>query len=362
MEHLEVQKKHGGPGAYDVLRCDLIQKRGADKTFKVWGQDYHLNRLEMSYRELVKMLLTPKGNEKRNANENAMQNTDSFDDRYLEIANKQSDAIITSLLSKMVEQSDLGHSTEAHEHDLVCEIIRVTLLWTPSFDPADKDPSSGSQNIIVRGHASTSGQIWVPDQIPTAIVATLALPNHSPGTTSMEEFPGRHISPHAKISSWSRNRRPLEKKEGFMPDGVGEVLLLQGTKSELTLTFEILEGMTSNFFAVYRDGTIRTAQYGVLFGYIRHLVLECASSCGLIVDNRPVRLEDGANGLWAETFITSSSRLIYPIEKILIPDYEEVREEQEGLNWKPYWQVESKDTQDYKWHALLREILKRGGY
>jgi hypothetical protein len=333
MEYIEF-KNSEGPGAYDVLRCDLIKEGGTSTTFKVWGQDYHLKRLEDSYKEL--------------------DTRSSIDKEMLKMAHEQSADIVTSLLSKMVEheQRRLENGTAAKEHDIVCEIVRLTLLWTPT-----------SNAIIVRGHASTSGGIMVPYQTPKEIVATLALPKDD-----SETLPERK-KPHAKISSWSRKRRPLENKESFMPEGVGEVLLLHRNRSHETSTksYEILEGMTSNFFAIYHDGTIRTARDGILFGYVRHLVIDCASACGLKLDNRPVNLNDGRKGLWAETFITSSSRLIYPIKKILVPDYgfettDDEAGHQLGLNWKVFWEVKSMDTNEFKWNRLLKEILKRSGY
>jgi Branched-chain amino acid aminotransferase/4-amino-4-deoxychorismate lyase len=373
MEYIEFQCVPGGPGAYDVLRCDLIKQKNTPTKYKVWGQDYHLHRLENSYKELINHLVVSSSPSSQSLSTSQQQcNLCNVSKSALKKAHEQSDAILSALLSKMVEHEQSHIQSEAYNHNIVCEIIRVTLLWTPLFE--------NSTNIIfVRGHASTSGQIMVPHQIPTPIVTTLALPNHAASSTTrgtassiLDDLPDRHISPHAKISSWSSERRPLEKKETFMPDGVGEVLLLRenSTRGEGQgiIKFELLEGMTSNFFAIYTDGTIRTAPDGVLLGYVRHLVLECADACGLKIDDRPIDLEDGKNGLWAETFITSSSRLIYPIQKILIPEYGNNKYESDccGLHWNTFWEArhQQKEGSDHecKWYQLLKEILKRGGY
>lgn len=349
MEHLENQEVHGYPGAYDVLRCDLIKtSTSPSANFKVWGQDYHLNRLEKSYKVLTNHIL--QSNEKRDGI--------VVQPSALKAAHEESSAIMNTLLKKMVEHEESHVKIEAQDHDVVCEIIRVTLLWTPLFD-------DDSHKIFVRGHASASGQIMDPNATPKYIVATVALPNNCSSSQSggiLNELPDRHISPHAKISSWSSKRRPLEKKETFMPGGVAEVLLIE--ENNTANKQFVLEGLTSNFFAIYRDGSICTAPDGVLLGYVRHLILECAETCDLRVDERPIDLNDGAKGLWAETFITSSSRLIYPINKILIPDYEvQIENEGEGLNWKTYWELDDTiDTKYHKWHHLLSEILKRGGY
>lgn len=379
MEYIEFQNTHGGPGAYDVLRCDLIKQKNSPTRHKVWGQDYHLQRLENSYKELVCHLLHLSSSSSFDDEKQKQCNLQDVANTSLKEAHQHSDAILNALLSKMIEHEQSHIQSEACGQGIVCEIIRVTLIWTPFFDKSDlQDNSSDHSNhtILVRGHASTSGQIMVPDQVPASIIATLALPNHASkkgGPSILEDLPDRHISPHAKISSWSSERRPLEKKETFMPDGVGEVLLLREKNTSKGLKFELLEGMTSNFFAIYQDGTLRTAPDGVLLGYVRHLVLECAPSCGLKVDHRPIDLDDGRNGLWVETFITSSSRLIYPIEKILIPEYDdeddidddddESKIYTKGLNWKVFWQTCDKlDTQECKWRQLLKEILQRGGY
>ena len=345
MEHLERETVHGGPGAYDVLRCDLIKTSASPSAiFKVWGQYYHLRRLENSYKHLMQ------SNEKRDEI--------LVSPSALTAAHEESDAIMNTLLKKMVEHEGSHINIEAQDHDVVCEIIRITLLWTPLFD-------DDSHKIIVRGHANTSGQIIDPNATPKYIVATVALPNNGSSVQSggsPNEIPDRHISPHAKISSWSSKRRPLEQEETFMPGGVAEVLLIE--ENNTSNKRFVLEGLTSNFFAIYRDGSIRTAPDGVLLGYVRHLILFCAEACNLRVDERPIDLDDGAKGLWAETFITSSSRLIHPINKILIPDYEaQIDNEGEGLNWKTYWVLDDTiDTKYHKWRHLLIEILKRGGY
>ncbi len=367
MECIEF-KNSEGPGAYEVLRCDLIKKQEAPTTCKVWGQDFHLKRLEASYEEL----------------------DPSVTDICRKAAHEQSDIILKSLVSKMLEceERSLNHDAAVNEHGTVCEIVRITLLWTPCHPSTS---TSGSEGITVRGHASTTGDIMIPTQIPTEIVVTLALPRDE--SVMLPDRP----KPHAKISSWSRERRSLEDTQSFMPDGVSEVLLLHpiqsvdrggentntstSTSTSIQKSYEILEGMTSNFFAIYRDGTIRTAQDGILFGYVRHLVMDCATDCGLTIDSssRPIDLKDGEDGLWAETFITSSSRLIHPVKRILIPDYtrNSISEEggalgrskdvdsqgvPEGLRWKVFWEVDRLDVEEYKWYHLLQEILKRGGY
>jgi hypothetical protein len=129
-------------------------------------------------------------------------------------------------------------------------------------------------------------------------------------------LPTRVSDPQYKVASWTRLRKKMESPETYMPPGVSEVLMVR--PSPINGDLEVLEGLSSNLFVVYKDGTIRTAQDGVLYGYVRHLVLECAETCCLRLDPQPIVLHDATAGLWQEAFITSSSRLIYPISKILI--------------------------------------------
>jgi branched-chain amino acid aminotransferase len=76
---------------------------------------------------------------------------------------------------------------------------------------------------------------------------------------------------------------------------------------------EILEGTSSNFFAVH-DGILRTAGSGVLEGITRTFVLEIAKKLKIPVAFDAVRVDEIV-GL-SEAFITSSSRGILPVVRI----------------------------------------------
>lgn len=135
---------------------------------------------------------------------------------------------------------------------------------------------------------------------------------------------------------------------------------------------EILEGLTSNFFVVYKDGTVRTADKGVLCGYVRHLVIDCADRAGLRMDYSPILMDDATNGLWESAFITSSSRLIYPISRILIPEISEEDVDDEsstksGVSFKEFWSDSALVDENHavskpRWLNLLNELLIEGGY
>lgn len=117
---------------------------------------------------------------------------------------------------------------------------------------------------------------------------------------------------HLASSGLSR-RQPTLKQTSFitesqfqrqhMPPGIFELLLLDETGA-------ILEGMTSNFFAV-RQGTIYTASTDILAGVTRKILLEIISQAGLPVVFETVKI----NSLETldEAFITSSSRGVVPV-------------------------------------------------
>jgi len=372
MEHNESLT---GPGAYDVLRIDLTYDAKSDTlSNKIWGLQYHLNRLKMSFRELVK------GKHESNSID---------DDRILDTAVVQSKLIIDGLVSRSNTYYEQLSSHQTKMKIMQRSIMmKVTLFWTVS----DVVDGKSAAIIIVRGHASTDGRI--PHQKPDFIRTSLALPppHESDDGEVIFKLPNRLDTPHAKISSWLLQRKPLEKKETFQPNGVQEILLLgtslnhhhpsDATKLQATnhhhnlRDFEVLEGTTSNFFVIYNNNTIRTSQQGVLFGYVRHLVLIHAPKCGLRLDPRPCCLEDGLNGYWKETFITSSSRLIVPIQEILMPDYRSRRNAKKdgtidkaqhgnnkhtGKQWKRFWMYEEDTKTIAKWELLLNEIKSHEG-
>ena len=95
----------------------------------------------------------------------------------------------------------------------------------------------------------------------------------------------------------------------------------QNIDQESVNAIELLEGLTSNLFIVYKDGSIHTSKVGgeVLGGYARYLVIKAAKQLNIPVVIGTINLEDGSNGLWMEAFTTSSIKLIVPIGKMVIP-------------------------------------------
>jgi len=399
MEYVEGSESRinseGGAGAYDTMRCDLVRNRHSSSVTeverKLWGTDFHLNRLRNSYCSLLKIVRYGNNKTSDDGKKNDIQDSIVVGEQALEKALQESRLLIDALLEE-AELSDtmLGLAQVQdpnNSEDLLTQMIKVSVLWTPplQFYGSNKETRI-DDTIIVRGHATSSGKPFPAHRRPGHIIATVALPrvDEEQKESMFDDIPNRDRFPHMKVAAWCRLRKPLENADTYKPPGVGEVLMVHPAKdnqNEVGQT-EVLEGLTSNFFVIYKDGTIRTAQNGVLHGYARHIVLKSAKKCGLTVDlDNPVILQDAAHGLWAEAFITSSSRLIYPIQRILIPteaashiaapksDKDELDSEIQGklMNFTEYWNVESVDNEKLKWssprwQALFDEMLRYGGY
>ena len=109
----------------------------------------------------------------------------------------------------------------------------------------------------------------------------------------------------AKDSEWVRTRTALEA--GKAAD-VEEILLADAEG-------RVLEGTQTNFFAV-EDGAVHTAGDGVLFGTVRHLVLQVCAAQGVRVILSPPLASRVAR--WEGAFLTSTSRLVLPINEVRV--------------------------------------------
>ncbi|KAJ8766076.1 hypothetical protein K2173_020592 [Erythroxylum novogranatense] len=135
---------------------------------------------------------------------------------------------------------------------------------------------------------------------------------------------GREVA-EAKYSDWVRLRKPLEK---WRPPSVTELLLSNDGD-------RLLEGTVTNLFVVSRKDNngdkysdcsksvspfeVLTAPVsdGVLPGIMRQLVIEVCLNNG--IPFQEVAPSWSKRELWQEAFVTSSLRLVQPVEKIQVP-------------------------------------------
>lgn len=112
----------------------------------------------------------------------------------------------------------------------------------------------------------------------------------------------RRSNPAAKTTDWMEARKRIQ--DTFAP-GIYEGLLLSEDG-------HILEGMTSNFYAVV-DGYLHTAGEGVLPGIAQQIVLEIAPAI-VPVKREPIHITQLVS--LDEAFISSASRGIMPVVEI----------------------------------------------
>eukprot|EP00978_Attheya_sp_CCMP212_P016578 scaffold43608_cov55-Attheya_sp.AAC.4 len=326
-------------GAYTVLRCDFNCDDGTcegdnndgmrghtNNSWNVWGRDFHLQRLKSSF---LRTTMSSSSHLDDDTNSNRMDQ-----------AMQRSDAMLDTLLTAW-ERTEQPLPRRSYS-------VMVTLLWTAvipvSIIPATNIDQSPTFTIQVRGHVCGAPRLSSILDRPTLNV-TLALPVHTPTTrnNSMHNMPRRYDNiPDAKVSSWCRERRPLEQL--YKPPFAGEVLLVRphGTthnnnnhnEKEKENGVELLEGLTSNLFVLLRNGTLQTASHDhVLGGYVRHLILELLSSSSSLekdddddddnirssmdISHSPILLQDSHT--WCAVFLTSSIRILIPIRQMFIP-------------------------------------------
>lgn len=116
---------------------------------------------------------------------------------------------------------------------------------------------------------------------------------------------------------------PRIKSTGFIAQSADQRKLVKGDIFEILMTRngKILEGMTSNFYAVHSvtasrapqaGGILITAQKGILLGITRRALLRIARGEGMSIEYRSPHMEEK----FEEAFLTSSSRGVVPIVKI----------------------------------------------
>ena len=243
-----------------------------------------------------------------------------------------------------------------------CKIIMLTVLWTQYTPQHPQPPQSIEPPIVVRGHYFCNNIPVKPfDYNPTPISAALALPN--PKDVS-DQLQGRStFLPEAKLSNWCQRRKPLESRFKWNNPSIGEVLLIRPSK-DLKAEYELLEGLTSNLFVIYKDGTIRTSPNGVLEGYARALVLDAAADLGLNVVWKAPTLLDGESGLWDQVFLTSSIRLLIPVDCVYAPTYVDGTSNSFEVVWDGRQGMEQEENGEATgnvplWKQLYHHILEQ---
>jgi hypothetical protein len=396
-------------GAYTVLRCDFLLD---EKSWRIWGKDYHLNRLKESYRSLLQCQAgLGQETQEIDKDEPNQKNEKLALDSSLEMMNLLLEEAKTTILRNESNTNE-SHSAENGGKSII--IVMLSLLWEPERNDFQICDDNSVTAIRVRGHAFSTMKALqlqndsvgnhsncelvmdgqnpniplqaVVGHLPPAAIEHIAKHDDSDSNQSGTNFlPNRYQNfPRAKLSSWCRRRRLLE--DIFITKDVGDVILTKHCEdikknqepslsssvsagSVLTTTakssVELLEGLTSNLFVVYPGNILRTApSTHVLGGYVRHLIIDCAEKCGYKVEFGSISLADSS--LWEEFFFTSSIRLIIPVNRIFLPNpTSSVDEDDKPFELEILWELPSDGKQKNRYHSpdaasnvLYRELVK----
>jgi len=132
------------------------------------------------------------------------------------------------------------------------------------------------------------------------------------------------FEPHSKqiytngvkvVTAELARQAPRVKDTGFISSSISQRRQVGRDVFEVLLTKDgkILEGMTSNFYAI-KGKTLVTAQRGILLGVTRRVILRLARGQGMSI--RVAYRAPSVNEKFDEAFLTSSSRGVVPIISI----------------------------------------------
>ncbi len=115
------------------------------------------------------------------------------------------------------------------------------------------------------------------------------------------------------ISTELARQSPRVKDTGFISSSVNQRKQVNKNVFEVLLTKNgiILEGMTSNFYAI-KGKTLITSRSGILLGVTRRAILRLARRVGMSIQYRSPKVGE----IFNEAFLTSSSRGVIPIISI----------------------------------------------
>jgi 5-formyltetrahydrofolate cyclo-ligase len=124
-------------------------------------------------------------------------------------------------------------------------------------------------------------------------------------------------NPLAKNVEWIAERKGLEERISNQIN-IHEVILSSASIdiNDQPLS-QVVEGTQTNVFVVTKDGVVRTAGDGVLEGSIRKMVIEECKTRDIPLDmSSPPEI--ATMNEWNEMFLTSTSRLVLPVDQVIV--------------------------------------------
>ncbi|KAI7906914.1 aminotransferase [Cokeromyces recurvatus] len=168
------------------------------------------------------------------------------------------------------------------------------------------DPTSNSEHPL---EAKVSLMATYSFQTHKAYFAAhfVSLPSLPPQMRIKVEIEQRmRNSPEIKNSQWVRDRQESERNKA---KDVNEVVLIDDKG-------HIYEGMASNFLAVIDKAVYCASLDHILLGSILKIVIDVCEKNQIPIKWDFPKLQDAKEGKWEGCFLTSTSRLLLPIETI----------------------------------------------
>eukprot|EP01080_Neovahlkampfia_damariscottae_P003744 gene3744-6632_t len=124
---------------------------------------------------------------------------------------------------------------------------------------------------------------------------------------SIEFIPGSRKHILAKDSEWVRYRKQIEDVKFCKTSN--EVVLVdhEGHANE---------GLSSNFFVLMNDNRLYTSNEGIISGTVRTLILQICKDENIEVVFKAPKISEISE--WKEVFISSTTRLVFPVEKVYL--------------------------------------------
>jgi branched-chain amino acid aminotransferase len=220
-----------------------------------------------------------------------------------------------STLDEMTRELPQGFyttfSTLSHGKKVFGLKSHLERLYVPAMEQGI-DPSVGE--LTLRNRIAEAAKVNLPKESRIRLILTkndgMIYIGIQPFTPLSQEIYENGVK---VITSELSRQSPRVKDTGFISSSIAQRGQISKDVFEVLLTKngQILEGMTSNFYAI-KGKTLVTANRGILLGVTRRVVLRLARGQGMSIDYRPPHVEEKFN----EAFLTSSSRGVVPIISI----------------------------------------------
>jgi branched-chain amino acid aminotransferase len=162
---------------------------------------------------------------------------------------------------------------------------------------------------VVRPYPSAEKRIRISIDLIDRTAYILIEPLQVPGNDQYEHGVRLLTVHHKRQNPKAKRTQFIEIAQAFRkqhPEDISDLLMVDDDGS-------ILEGLTSNFFAV-RAGKVYTAGENVLSGITREIVLNILRELGLPCSFYPIHIHELST--LEEAFLTSASRSVLPIAQI----------------------------------------------